>query len=108
MKNNKRAKTIYLNFHVFFFFLIVDSIEKGDELQVYKTQVSTLQRELHAQKEQTISYEKQLESLQNLKEELNSQIVILSEELNKTKSLSKRCSLLESEKLQLVQLNSGN
>jgi chromosome segregation ATPase len=75
---------------------------------VYKTQLSTLQRELHAHKEQTISYEKQLESLQNLKDELNSQITILNEELNKTTSLSKRCSILESEKLQLVQLNSGN
>ena len=56
--------------------------------------------------EQIDFYKKQIDSLQSIKKELNSQILILNEELDKTKNLNLKCLNLEKENRKLLEENS--
>lgn len=86
---------------------LIGNADKTEEVNSLKSQLTNLSRENSTQKEQLDFYSKQLESLQAVKNELNLQVNILNDELNKTKSLSTKFLEVEKEKRVLMQENSG-
>jgi|688.fasta_scaffold2822404_1 hypothetical protein len=89
-------------------FIIKDNKNKVEEIESLKTQLNQLIKTNETQHEQLSHFNKQTESFQNIKAELVSQIKLLNDELNKTKSLSTRFLQLEEEKRYLMEENSGN
>ena len=69
--------------------------------------MNTLIKEKNLQNEQLIYLNKQIKSLEDVKNELNSQIALLNDELNKSKTLSTKLVNMEQEKRVLMEEMSG-
>jgi hypothetical protein len=91
---------IYFNFK--------ETRNKEDEIESLRTELNQLVKTNETQNEQLLHFNKQAESFQNIKTELVSQIKLLNDELNKTKSLSTKFLQLEEEKRYLMEENSSN
>ena len=93
--------------NVLLIFNFKESINKVEEIESLRTQLNQLIKTNETQNEQLSHFNRQTESFQNIKAELVSQIKLLNDELNKTKSLSTKFFQLEEEKRYLMEENSG-
>ena len=99
---------VYLfEFEINLFTIRLESLEKADEMDQLKSKINNLIKENNSLSEQINYTNKQIESLQGVKNELNSQIYLLNDELNKTKTVDLKFKNIEQEKRMLMQENSG-
>lgn len=80
----------------------------SEEISELNHKLDHAMRECDSAKDQLKFYTKQIETLQATKVELASQLSILSEELDKSKSVSSKYLTLQQEKRDLMQQNSGS
>ena len=102
------SRFVYLfEFEINLFTIRLESLEKADEMDQLKSKINNLIKENNSLSEQINYTNKQIESLQGVKNELNSQIYLLNDELNKTKTVDLKFKNIEQEKRMLMQENSG-
>lgn len=85
----------------------LESLDKTEQEEILKSQLKELTRENESRKESINSYLKQITSFQELKKELESQISILSSQLNQSTDLKSKLINYEQEKQRLWQDNSS-
>ncbi|RNA38774.1 Leucine- glutamate- and lysine-rich 1, partial [Brachionus plicatilis] len=83
------------------------SVDRAEQENSFRSQVKQLTRENESHKETIDSYAKQISSFQGLKAELESQITILSSQLNQSSDLKSKLVNFEQQKQQLIQENSN-
>ncbi len=82
-------------------------MDKYEDINQLKSQITSLIKNKACHDEQIDFYNKQIESFQIVKKELNFQINILNDELNKNKSINEKYFDIERENRKLLEHISG-